>query len=76
MLSLTVRTYTVSANGTELGTFAVPSELADAIVGHFGKGYRHLADVLADAIDKGKDTEFIERVLGVHVTSEYATIAA
>jgi hypothetical protein len=45
-------------------------------VAHFGKGYKHLAGTLVDALKKGKDTERMERVLGVRITSEYATIAA
>lgn len=76
-ISISVRQFTLTTtSGAELGTFTDLAELGRAFVAHFGKGYTHLAGVLVDALQKGKDTSHIEHVLGVHVTSEYVTLAA
>lgn len=76
-ITINVRQFVLTTiNGTELGTFTNLDELGRAFVAHFGKGYAHLAGVLVDALQKGKDTSYIEHVLGVHVTSEYVTLAA
>lgn len=76
-ITINVRSFTLTTTkGAELGTFTNLDELGDAFVAHFGKGHQHLAGVLVDALKKGKDTERMEHVLGVHVTSEYVTLAA
>ena len=75
-ISVSVRQFTLTANGAELGTFTDLDELGDAFVAHFGKGYKNLAGVLVDALSKGKDTATMEHILGVRVTSEYVELAA
>ena len=77
MTTINVRTFTLSlVDGTELGTFDQLDELGRAFVAHFGKGYANLAGTLVDALKKGKDTERMERILGVRVTSEYTELVA
>lgn len=74
-MCINVRTYTLSlANGVELGKFTSTSELGNEFVAHFGKGYRNLANKLVNAIELGKDTTRMERVLGVHVTTEFVAL--
>lgn len=75
-MTLSVRTFTLTAKGTKLGTFTDLDELGRAFVAHFGKGHAHLAGILVDALKTGKDTARIEHILGVRVTSEYAALAA
>ena len=76
-MTITVRTYTLTTNnGVELGTFTSPAELGKAFVAHFGKGYTVLAGKLVDAIEHGKDTTFLEKVLGITVESRFDTLAA
>lgn len=75
-ITISVRTYTLTASGAELGTFTDLDELGRAFVAHFGKGYVNLAGTLVDALKKGKDTERMESVLGVRVVSGYAELAA
>lgn len=75
-ISISVRTYTLVSNGTELGTFTDLNELGNAFVAHFGKGYANLAGTLVDALSKGKNTERMESVLGIRVVSGYAELAA
>lgn len=76
-ITINVRTYTLTTtSGAELGTFTDLTELGDAFVAHFGKGYVNLAGTLVDALRKGINTERMEHVLGVHVTSEYVELAA
>lgn len=76
-MTITVRTYTLTTNnGIELGTFTSPTELGKAFVAHFGKGYTGLAGKLVDAIEHGKSTAFLEKVLGVTVESRFDTLAA
>lgn len=76
-ISVSVRQFTLTTtSGAELGTFTNLAELGDAFVAHFGKGYKNLAGTLVDALSKGKDTSTMERILGIHVTSEYVELAA
>lgn len=76
-MTLSIRTFVLSlANGAELGTFTDLDELGRAFVAHFGKGHAHLADVLVNALRAGKDTARIEHILGIHVTSQFADLAA
>lgn len=77
VMTINVRVFTLTTtNGTKLGKFIQLDELGDAFVAHFGKGYRSLADKLVTALKSGADTSRLETVLGVHVTSEYAELAA
>ena len=76
-MTITVRTYTIATNdGIELGTFTSPAELGKAFVAHFGKGYTSLAEKLVDAIEHGKDSAFLEKVLGITVKSRFDVLAA
>lgn len=75
-ISINLRTYTLIVDGIELATVHQIDELVGVIIAHKGKGYANLANRLCSAIEQGKDTTFMEKVIDIEIRKDFSAIAA